>query len=65
MLKYHYLDSAEVLAAMAARPLMQSVIVTGRGAPPELLEVVDTVSEICDVRHAFRAGVKARAGVDF
>lgn len=65
MLKYRYLDPREVLSAIAARPPQQSVIVTGRGATPELLEAADTVSEIRDVRHAFRAGVKARAGVDF
>ena len=65
MLKYRYLDSSGVLAAITARPPMQSVIVTGRGASPELLEIADTISEIRDVRHAFKAGIKARAGVDF
>jgi cob(I)alamin adenosyltransferase len=65
MLKYRYLDPGEALAAIAARPPTQSVIVTGRAAPPELLAAADTVSEIRDLRHAFRAGVKARAGVDF
>ena len=65
MLKYRYLDSSGVLAAITARPPMQSVIVTGRGDSPELLEIADTISEIRDVRHAFKAGIKARAGVDF
>jgi cob(I)alamin adenosyltransferase len=65
MLKYRYLDSSGVLAAIAARPPAQSVIVTGRGASPGLLEIADTISEIRDVRHAFKAGIKARAGVDF
>ncbi|MDR2614582.1 MAG: cob(I)yrinic acid a,c-diamide adenosyltransferase [Candidatus Accumulibacter sp.] len=65
MLKYRFLDAGEVTAAIVARPKEQSVVVTGRAAPPALLEIADTVSEIRDVRHAFRAGVKARAGVDF
>jgi cob(I)alamin adenosyltransferase len=65
MLKYRYLDAAEVIAAITARPGTQSVVATGRGAPPALLEIADTISEIRDVRHAFHAGVKARAGVDF
>jgi cob(I)alamin adenosyltransferase len=65
MLKYKYLTFDEVATALRARPRMQSVIVTGRAAPPELLEIADTVSEIREVRHAFRAGIKARAGVDF
>lgn len=65
MLKYNYLDTAEVLAAIANRPPMQTVIVTGRAAKPELVELADTVSEIADRKHAFKAGVKAQAGIDF
>ncbi|MCG8312611.1 MAG: cob(I)yrinic acid a,c-diamide adenosyltransferase [Pseudomonadales bacterium] len=65
MLKYNYLDTNEVIDAINNRPFMQTVILTGRGAKPELVELADTVSEICDEKHAFKAGVKARAGVDF
>lgn len=65
MLKYNFLDLDEVLQAIQARPKHQTVIVTGRAARPELLEIADTVSEIADRRHAFKAGVKAQAGVDF
>jgi cob(I)alamin adenosyltransferase len=65
MLKYNYLDSDAVIAAIRARPAHQSVIVTGRGARPELVELADTVSEIRDEKHAYRAGVKAQPGVDF
>ncbi len=65
MLKYKFLDRDAVLRAIEARPAAQTVIVTGRAAPPELLEAADTVSEIGDRKHAFRAGVKAQAGVDF
>ncbi|MCY1281444.1 Cob(I)yrinic acid a,c-diamide adenosyltransferase [compost metagenome] len=65
MLKYNYLDTATVLAAIRARPARQSVIVTGRAARPELIELADTVSEIRDVKHAYKLGVKAQAGIDF
>lgn len=63
-LKYGYLDTAQVLADIAARPPMQHVVVTGRGAPQVLIDLADTVSEIADVKHAYRAGIKAQAGID-
>ena len=64
-LKYGYLSLDTVLADIAARPPMQHVVVTGRGAPPGLIEAADTVSEIALVKHAFHAGVKAQRGVEF
>lgn len=64
LLSYGWLDVNEVLADLATRPPMQHVVVTGRAAPQALLDVADTVSEIADVKHAYRAGVKAQAGVD-
>ncbi|HEY6898798.1 MAG TPA: cob(I)yrinic acid a,c-diamide adenosyltransferase [Rhodocyclaceae bacterium] len=63
--KYGWLELADVLAVLAARPAMQHVVITGRGAPPELIEAADTVSEINVIKHAFQAGVKAMPGVDF
>ena len=65
MLKYQYLDTAEVIAAIRNRPPRQHVIITGRGATPELKEIADTLSVIEDVKHAFRAGVKAQKGVEW
>jgi cob(I)alamin adenosyltransferase len=63
-LKYGWLQLDEVLQDLRARPPMQHVVVTGRGAPPALCEAADTVSELRDVKHAFRAGIKAQPGVD-
>lgn len=63
--KYGWLDLAEVLTAIATRPLMQTVIVTGRGAPEALVEAADTVTEMAMVKHAFKAGVKAMPGVEY
>lgn len=63
-LKYGYLDEATVLADIAARPAMQHVVVTGRGASQALIDAADTVSELKDIKHAYRAGIKAQAGID-
>ncbi len=65
MLAYSYLDEATVLEAIQQRPPEQSVVVTGRGGGSALQDIMDTVSEIKDVKHAFKAGIKARKGVDF
>jgi len=64
-LHYGWLALDQVLADLGARPAMQHVVVTGRGAPAELIEAADTVTEMIDRKHAFRAGVKAQAGVDW
>lgn len=64
LLSYGWLEVDQVLADLAARPPMQHVVITGRAAHPALIEAADTVSEIADVKHAYRAGVKAQAGVD-
>lgn len=65
MLAYDYLNEDEVVAAIKDRPREQSVVVTGRGGGSALREVVDTVAEIKDVKHAFKSGIKARRGVDY
>ncbi|MGE5467958.1 MAG: cob(I)yrinic acid a,c-diamide adenosyltransferase [Ignavibacteria bacterium] len=63
--KYGWLDTQDALTALAARPPMQHVVVTGRAAPRELIAAADTVSEIRMTKHAFAAGVKAMRGVEF
>lgn len=64
-LKCGYLELEPVLADIRARPLHQHVVVTGRGAPPGLIEAADTVTEMGLVKHAFQAGVKAQKGIEF
>jgi len=64
LLRYGYLEVDMVLAGIAARPPHQHVVVTGRGAPQDLIALADTVTEMRDVKHAFRAGVKAQKGID-
>lgn len=63
-LSYGYLDTAQIMADIAARPPMQHVVVTGRAAPHILIDAADTVSEIMDIKHAYRAGIKAQPGID-
>ena len=65
MLGYSYLDEAEVLAAIAQRPAGQSVVITGRGGGSGLRSLADTVAEVKDIKHAYKAGIKARQGVDY
>ncbi len=65
MLAFKYLPEDTVLKAIKARPEHQSVVVTGRGGGSALRSVMDTVSEIKDVEHAYRAGIQARKGVDY
>jgi len=64
LLSYKYLESNGVLADIESRPAMQHVVVTGRAATDGLLEVADTVSEIADVKHAYRDGIQAQKGID-
>lgn len=63
-IKYNWLDLDTILNDIAARPAMQHVIVTGRGAPQRLQDAADTVTNLQDVKHAFRDGVRAQHGVD-
>ncbi len=65
VLKYKYLPLEEVLDALKKRPTMQHVIITGRGAPDDLVAIADTVTEMREIKHAYKAGVKAQAGVEF
>ena len=57
-LQHEYVGSAEVLSALALRPPMQHVVMTGRGARPELMEAADLVTETKQVKHPFRQGSK-------
>jgi cob(I)alamin adenosyltransferase len=65
MLAFKYLPEADVLAALENRPVSQSVVVTGRGGGSALQAIADTVSEIKEVKHAFKEGIAARKGVDY
>jgi len=64
VLKYKYLSVEEVIAALTDRPEQQHVVITGRNAPPDLVEIADTVTDTKLIKHAFQAGVKAQKGIE-
>jgi len=63
-LKFGWLDTAAVIRDLKNRPPMQHVVITGRAAPDALCEAADTVTEMNDIKHAFRAGIQAQKGID-
>lgn len=65
LLHYEYLPEDNVLQALMNRPENQHLVVTGRGASDALIELADTVSEIKEVKHAFKRGIKAQKGLEF
>ena len=65
VLRYDYLPLEEVLAVLKNKPRDTHVIVTGRNAKEELMEIADLVTEMVEIKHPFRAGVKAQAGIEF
>jgi len=65
VLRYDYLPLDEVLAALTAKPRDLHIVVTGRNAKHELIELADLVTEMTLIKHPFRAGVKAQKGIEF
>lgn len=65
-LRYDYLDIDEVVQFLLEhKPAMTHVVLTGRNAKEELIEVADLVTEMTQIKHPFKAGIKAQAGVEF
>ncbi|WP_047396704.1 cob(I)yrinic acid a,c-diamide adenosyltransferase [Chitinibacter sp. ZOR0017] len=64
-LSYGYLDKGKVIRDLESRPEMQHVVVTGRAAVAELREIADTITELQDEKHAYRAGIKAQKGLEW
>jgi cob(I)alamin adenosyltransferase len=64
VLAKEYVPLDDVLAALAARPPRQHVVITGRGAPDALIEAADTVTEMRVIKHAFKAGIMAQKGIE-
>ncbi len=65
VLRYEYLPLAEVVETLKAKPRDLHLVVTGRNAKPELIEIADLVTEMTLVKHPFRGGVKAQKGIEF
>jgi cob(I)alamin adenosyltransferase len=64
-LRYDYLDVAEVIKGLESRDKRTGVILTGRDAKPELMDYADLVSEMTEIKHPYKSGIKAQRGVDF
>ncbi|HLZ09088.1 MAG TPA: cob(I)yrinic acid a,c-diamide adenosyltransferase [Chloroflexota bacterium] len=63
--KYGWLDLAACLEVIRRRPAGQHVIITGRDAPPELIEFADLVTEMREIKHPFTSGILAQKGIEF
>jgi cob(I)alamin adenosyltransferase len=64
-LRYDYLPLPEVLTELAGRREDINIVMTGRNAKPELIDIADLVTEMTLVKHHFKSGVKAQAGIEF
>ncbi|MDB5352087.1 MAG: cob(I)alamin adenosyltransferase [Planctomycetota bacterium] len=65
VMKLGYLDPKLVVEFLKARDPRQHVVLTGRGAPPEIIEAADLVSEIVPIKHPYKSGIKAQLGIEF
>lgn len=64
VLKYQYLPIEDIIKDLQSRPKMQHVVITGRAAKDALIEIADTVTEMKDIKHGFRSGIKAQKGIE-
>ena len=64
MVKYGYIDLAEIIEALHNRPKRQVVLITGRACHRRLIELADTGSAVQPIKHAFKVGVKAQQALD-
>jgi cob(I)alamin adenosyltransferase len=65
LMNWAWIDSQHVITTLASRPDTVSVIVTGRDAPQELIDIADTVTEMRNVKHAYDSGIAAKRGIDY
>jgi len=60
-----WVDQDDVIATIRDRPEHVNIIVTGRDAPTELIELADTVTEMTEIKHAYQQGIRAKRGIDY
>jgi cob(I)alamin adenosyltransferase len=63
--KYGWVDVSDVVAGVRDRAPRTNVVITGRDAPEELVELADTVTEMRKVKHAYDQGIKAKKGIEY
>ena len=65
VLSYEYLPAAEVIETLRNKREDLHVVVTGRGALPEMIEIADLVTEMKEIKHPFQRGIRAQPGIEF
>jgi len=65
IIAYGLIEPAQVIHLLEGRPPHTTVVLTGRGATPELVDIADTVSEIREIKHAYSRGIKAKKGIEY
>lgn len=65
VIRYNFLSAEEVLEGLKRKPPQTHVVITGRDAPPELIEIADLVTEMRQIKHPYQAGIKAQPAVDY
>ena len=63
--RFGLLAPADVVEALQAKPHELTVVLTGRGAPPEIREIADLVTEMTSIKHPYQQGIPAQYGIDF
>lgn len=64
-MKYNFVDPHEVVKELKKKPPMKHVILTGGGAPPEIIEIADLVTEMKCIKHPYEKGIKAQPGIEY
>jgi len=62
---YDLVEAGEIIKLLENKPVGQTIVLTGRGAPPEIIEIADLVTEMKSIRHPFDNGTPAKKGVDY
>jgi cob(I)alamin adenosyltransferase len=65
LLAYGLIETGEIIRLIEERPKASSIVLTGRGAPEELINIADTVSEVREIKHAYSKGIKAKKGIEY
>lgn len=65
MVSYGLIEEDDLVKLVKNKPEKLCMVLTGRGAPQKLIDIADTVSEIRDIKHAYRKGIKARKGIEY
>jgi cob(I)alamin adenosyltransferase len=64
-LKLKLVDLEQVLELVRNKPELMHMVLTGRDAHPDLVDMADTVSEVCEIKHAYRKGIEPQPGIDY